>query len=256
MSTEAGSGYRDVPGSAETTGAVVSLPEGLERAHPTVPALKDQFADAFLRHEVVAGDEHVVFVDPTRLFQVLEWLKNDPEHAYNYLSDVTAVDYGGGRPLQVVYQLYSIPHRRVLRVKAELPLSALEVDSVVPLWSGANWLEREVYDMFGIHFRNHPDLRRILMPEVYAEGHPLRKDFPLRGRFSRAEQTRRALAQAPEDYYVPSDFGPGRDFQVVGWQEVGGEPVPVKEGEASGPPSRRPPKGSTEEGTSPSTTAP
>ncbi len=69
-------------------------------------------------------------------------------------------------------------------MKAELPLDALEIDSVYFLWRSADWLEREVFDMFGIVFRGHPDLRRILMPYNYAEGHPLRKDFPLRGRFS------------------------------------------------------------------------
>jgi NADH-quinone oxidoreductase subunit C len=191
-------------------------------ANPSVPALRDRFGDAFLRHEVVAGDEHVVWVEPGRVREILRWLKEDPDHLYNYLSDLTAVDYGGGRPIQVVYQLFSIPHRRVLRVKAELPLSALEIDSVQPLWKSANWLEREVYDLFGVVFRGHPDLRRILMPETYAEGHPLRKDFPLRGRFSRAEQTRRALAQEPEDYYIPELWQKGREPQVVRWEETGG----------------------------------
>ncbi len=234
MTSEGGAGYAGVPSEAEPSpeagkaGTPASL-EGLDKAHPSVVELQGRFDEAVLRHEVVAGDEHVVFVEPDRVFEILQWLKEDPDQLYNYLSDVTAVDYGSGRPLQVVYQLYSIPLRRTLRVKAELPLDELEVDSVVPLWASANWLEREVYDLFGIHFRNHPDLRRILMPEVYAEGHPLRKDFPLRGRFSRAEQTRRALAQAPEDYYIPSDFGAGRDFQRVGWQEMGGEPVPVED---------------------------
>jgi NADH-quinone oxidoreductase subunit C len=86
-------------------------------------------------------------------------------------------------------------------VKASVPLSELEADTVSGLWKTADWLEREVWDMFGIRFRNHPDMRRILMPEGYAEGFPLRKDFPLRGRFSRAEQTRRALAIPVEENY-------------------------------------------------------
>jgi NADH/F420H2 dehydrogenase subunit C len=189
--------------------------------HPSIAALRRQFGEVVLRSEIVAGDEPVVFVDAARIRSVLQWLKEEPEHNYNYLSDVTAVDYGGGRPLQVVYQLFSIPNRQHLRVKAELPLDGLTIDSVVPLWQSANWLEREVWDLFGIRFRGHPDLRRILMPENYAEGHPLRKDFPLRGRFSRAEQTRRALAQAPEDHYVPGEVRPGREPQVVPWQELG-----------------------------------
>jgi NADH-quinone oxidoreductase subunit C len=204
--------------------------------HPSVVALKGYFGSAILRHEIVAGDEHVVFVDPARSFEILQWLKDDPGHLYNFLSDVTAVDYGGDRPLQVVYQLYSIPYKLALRIKAELPISALEIDSVVALWSTANWLEREVWDLFGIHFRNHPDLRRILMPDDYAEGHPLRKDFPLRGRFSRAEQTRRALAYEPEDYYIPEELemGEGKDMQVVPWREIGGNPVAkTREGEVA-----------------------
>ena len=174
--------------------------------NPSVTALRDQFPGAVLRNEICAGDEDVVYVDPARIAEMLGWLHNDPEQHYDHLADITAVDYGGGRPLEVVYQLWSIPHRAALRVKCELPLDALEIESVTGIWVGADWLEREVYDLFGITFTGHPDLRRILMPENYAEGHPLRKDFPLRGRFSRAEQTRRALTQDPEDYYVPGEI--------------------------------------------------
>jgi len=87
-------------------------------------------------------------------------------------------------------------------VKTELAKDApLEVESVYDLWRGADWLEREVFDMFGVSFRGHPDLRRILMWETYREGFPLRKHFPLRGHFNRAEQTRQALAANPEAHY-------------------------------------------------------
>ncbi len=240
MSDERPSGFKEVEeGPTASDDTHEDRPTAVdvvdEQSHPTVTAARTRFGDAIFRHEVMAGDEHVIFVDPERNYEILEWLKDDPDQLYNFLSDVTAVDYGSGRPIQVVYQLYSIPLRHSIRVKAELPLSHLEIDSVVPLWKAANWLEREVYDMFGVTFRNHPDLRRILMPEVYAEGHPLRKDFPLRGRFSRAEQTRRALAQAPEDYYIAKDFGPGREFQKVGWQELGAEPEPAATPEPEDP---------------------
>ena len=129
------------------------------------------------------------------------------------ISDITAVDFGGGRPIEVVYQLFSTVHKRAIRVRCKLPLNRLEIDSIVGLWSAANWLEREVYDLFGVTFRKHPDLRRILMPHDYEEGHPLRKDFPLRGRFSRAEQTRRALDQSVEHSYITEEMDLGRDPQ-------------------------------------------
>ena len=180
--------------------------------HRSVMGLQARFGTVVLHHEVQAGDQHVVFVDPGSNRAVLEWLRDDLEQRYDLLVDVTAVDYGGGKPLQIVYQLWSVPHKRALRVKCELPLDGLSIDSVVQLWNAANWLEREVYDLFGVEFRDHPDLRRILMPQNYAEGYPLRKDFPLRGRFSRAEQTRRALSQDYRDDYTPEEL------------EVGGAP--------------------------------
>lgn len=193
-------------GPERTAGADPERGPSTDVAHPSVAALRERFGDTILHHELHAGDEHVVFIAPARNVEILRWLHDDPAHGYDLLADLTAVDYGGGRPLQVVYQLWSIRHKRALRVKAELPLDRLEIETVVPIWSTADWLEREVYDLFGIQFRGHPDLRRIMMPDNYAEGHPLRKDFPLRGRFSRAEQTRRSLAFDLADYYTARDI--------------------------------------------------
>ena len=130
----------------------------------------------------------MVYVRAERLRDVMQWLRDTAGQGYNYLVDVTAIEYRDGeRPLEVAYFLRALERRIDLRVKVELdPAAPLAVDSVVPLWNGANWLEREVYDMFGITFRGHPDLRRILMWETYAESPA--EGFPLRGRFSRAEQ--------------------------------------------------------------------
>lgn len=173
--------------------------------NPSVAALRETFPKAVVRSELCAGDEDVVYIAPEQIVEVLTWLHCEPGQQYDHLADLTAVDHGGGSPVQVVYQLWSIPNRRALRLKCELPEADLEIDSATSIWATADWLEREVYDMFGVRFRGHPNLRRILMPDNYAEGHPLRKSFPLRGNFSRAEQTRRALSQDLEDYYGPGE---------------------------------------------------
>ncbi|HMG18405.1 MAG TPA: NADH-quinone oxidoreductase subunit C [Gemmatimonadales bacterium] len=156
-----------------------------------------------LREEVGRDAERIVYVARERLLEAMTWLKNTPGQEFDYLVDVTAVEYRDReRPLEVVYFLRSLGRKVDLRLKVELNASdELAVDSVWGLWRGADWLEREVFDMFGITFRGHPDLRRILMWETYAEGYPLRKNFPLRGRFSRAEQVRQALNANPEAHY-------------------------------------------------------
>jgi len=170
--------------------------------NPSVAALRATFGSATGRAMELCGDT-IVYVDRAHLVDVLRWLRDTPGQAYDYLVDVTAVEYRDReRPLEVVYFLRALARVADLRVKVELdPAGELAVDSVASLWAGANWLEREVYDMFGVTFRGHPDLRRILMWETYAEGYPLRKDFPLRGRFSRAEQVRQALNANPEAHY-------------------------------------------------------
>lgn len=186
-------------------------PSATTLTHPSVDALRAMFGDAISLHTVMAGDEHVVYVDGKRSFEILKWLKEDATQRFDLCRDITAVDYGGNRPLELFYELWSIPNKRQLRVKVLVPVDDLEADSAVAIWHTADWLEREVFDMFGINFRNHPDMRRILMPDNYAEGHPLRKDFPLRGRFTRAEQTRRALEMDVEDFYTPSEMDIGGD---------------------------------------------
>ena len=171
-------------------------------ASPSAAALKAAFGATILRTQVSCGDT-IVSVERARAHDVLAWLRDTPAQEFNYLTDVTAVDYRDPeRPLEVVYQLRSLSRRADLRIKIPLDKSRpLEVDSVYDLWKGADWLEREVFDMFGVTFKGHPDLRRILMWDTYAEGYPLRKDFPLRGHFTRAEQTRQALAANPEAHY-------------------------------------------------------
>ncbi|HEX9729455.1 MAG TPA: NADH-quinone oxidoreductase subunit C [Gemmatimonadales bacterium] len=170
--------------------------------NPSAAALRAQFDAAITRVTESCGDT-IVYVDPTRVREILAWLKDAPEQDYDYLVDITAVEYrDAGLPIDVVYQVFSLRRKAFLRLKAPLDKrEPLAIDSVVPIWAGADWMEREVYDMFGITFREHPDLRRILMWETYAEGYPLRKDFPLRGRFSRAEQVRQALGANPEAHY-------------------------------------------------------
>jgi NADH-quinone oxidoreductase subunit C len=184
--------------------------------NPSADALRRQFGPAIRRVAESCGDT-IVTIDAARNREILGWLKQTPGQQYNYLVDVTAVEYRDRElPIELVYELFSLDRRVPLRVKALLPKDRpLEVDSIVPLWAGANWLEREVYDMFGIRFREHPDLRRILMWETYAEGYPLRKDFPLRGRFSRSEQVRQALNANPEAHYSMEELGIAEAFHEL-----------------------------------------
>jgi NADH-quinone oxidoreductase subunit C len=183
---------------------------------PSVTPLRAEFGAAITRHVVSCGDT-IVHVDRERAHDVLAWLKDAPGQEFNYLTDITAVEYRDPeRPLQVVWQLRSLGRKADLRVKVELDQAGpLEVRSVWDLWRGADWLEREVYDMFGIVFAGHPDLRRILMWETYAEGYPLRKNFPLRGHFSRSEQTRQALAANPEAHYSLEELSIAEAYQEL-----------------------------------------
>jgi NADH-quinone oxidoreductase subunit C len=166
--------------------------------HPTLPLVKAAFPGVKLQATEFRRQTALV-VPPGQLHAVMRYLRDEPACDYNFLSDVVGIDYLNypaempGR-FAVAYLLASYGHDRRLTVKVFLdptidtsgiePDPALELDSVTDIWPGAEWPEREVYDMFGIRFRNHPDLRRILLWKDYP-AHPLRKDYPLRGRGER-----------------------------------------------------------------------
>ena len=149
--------------------------------HPAVLALRQEKASAVLEVGTSCGEVWVV-IPPEEAVAVLTLLRDDPAMKFDFLSDLTAVHWPErtGAELDVVYQLYSIPHHQRFRVKVRLA-EGQSTPTATGIWTTADWLEREVFDMFGIVFEGHPDPRRIINPDGF-EGHPLRKEFPLEGR--------------------------------------------------------------------------
>jgi NADH-quinone oxidoreductase subunit C len=145
--------------------------------HPLVRKLKEKFGAAVLEASEFLGQLSIV-VDAAHIGEICEALRDDAETPFNYLSDLTCVHYPDNKaaPFEVVYQLYSISKNE--RVRLKIDANERGVASVTSVWPSADWLEREVYDLFGVVFLNHPDLRRILLPPDW-DGHPLRKDYPL-----------------------------------------------------------------------------
>lgn len=156
---------------------------------PLLETLMTKFPKAVQSVEAdTARAEVTVRVKAEHLVEVARFLHDAPEAAFDHLSDICSVDYPEDRErFEVVYQLRSLPHNRRLRLKARVTEEHPAIASVTGVWKGAEFLEREVYDMMGITFTGHPDLRRILMPEDYNEGYPLRKDFPAEGRGWRSQ---------------------------------------------------------------------
>jgi NADH-quinone oxidoreductase subunit C len=153
------------------------LPEQL-KDNPAAAALEASFPEAITDGHAERG-EPTLFISPANIVEVCRCLKY--ERKFIRLSAVTAVDWHPADPrFEVVYLLHSLEDNARIRLKCRISESACEIDSVTGVWQAANWYEREVFDMFGITFRNHPDLRRILMPSDWV-GHPLRKDFPVHG---------------------------------------------------------------------------
>ena len=138
------------------------------------------------KREAVPGvkfdrNELSIYVSPDSIRQACAILRDTPELSYNFLADVTCVDWYPAEPrFEVVYHLLSIARKARVRLKVQLPASGPRLESVTSVWPAANYFEREVFDLFGIHFEGHPYLRRIMMPEDW-QGHPLRKDYPVEG---------------------------------------------------------------------------
>ncbi|MBS3818745.1 NADH-quinone oxidoreductase subunit C [bacterium] len=142
--------------------------------------LQQKFPEKIRKMYSDYGDD-VLVIQKDALMDILQYLKKSP-YDYTMLLDLTCVDYMREEPrFEMVYHLLSLSNRHRLRIKTRLPEKDLSIQSLTPIWKNANWLEREVFDMFGIQFKNHPDLRRIFMYDGF-EGFPLRKDYPLRKR--------------------------------------------------------------------------
>jgi NADH-quinone oxidoreductase subunit C len=143
--------------------------------------LRENFSDAVLDTMLPQGDATAV-IHPESLTKIIDFLKNDSRLQFDILVDITAVDYLERKPrFDIVYHLLSLPFNRRLRLKVPVEDGTSIVESLTPWWGSADWLEREVWDMFGIRFAGHPNLKRILMYEEF-QGHPLRKDYPIRKR--------------------------------------------------------------------------
>ncbi|HET9424232.1 MAG TPA: NADH-quinone oxidoreductase subunit C [Gemmatimonadaceae bacterium] len=203
-----------LPAGTPAATSARNVPRTGGEANPSAAELRTKFGAA-VTSVIVGWGETTVIVDKAQVHDVIRFLKEDATQRYDYLSDITAVEFRDPeRPIEVVWHLRSLPFRRFLRVKTLLAKgAALEVPSVWDLYKAADWLERECFDMFGIRFTGHPDLRRILMWEQYREGFPLRKDFPLRGRFSRSEQLRQALSANPEARYSMEELSIAQAFE-------------------------------------------
>src|SRR5690606_28176832 len=155
----------------------MQIPPALDPAE----AVQVAMPDSLLEVKLFRG-ETTLIIKPDDIAKVAQYLRDTPGLVYNFLSDISAVDYypDYNRPERfgVAYHIYSMLYNRRLRLKVFVPEEAPEVPTVTSVWPGANWLEREIFDMMGINFSGHPDMRRLLMPQDW-DGHPHRRDYPL-----------------------------------------------------------------------------
>lgn len=148
----------------------------------SLPAALDQKAPGAVTEVCQSRGELYLKVKPQELFELCRVLRDDEEWRFDFLALVSGVDWLGRSPrFEVVYHLRSTVHNHRLGIKVDVPDETLTVPSLEPLWRAADWMEREVYDLYGVIFEGHPNLTRIMMSEDW-EGHPYRKDYPLAGR--------------------------------------------------------------------------
>lgn len=146
--------------------------------NPIVLGITEKFPDS-LESASLQFDQTVLYIKPENIAAICEYLR--AEHRFNRISTVTAVDWYPQEPrFEVVYHIHSIPDNSRLRLKCRVGGETPSLPSVTSVWPGANWYEREAFDLFGINFEGHPYLRRIMMPDDW-QGHPLRKDYPVHG---------------------------------------------------------------------------
>ncbi|MEM9455760.1 MAG: NADH-quinone oxidoreductase subunit C [Myxococcota bacterium] len=150
-------------------------------AQRVLDILQQRLPEAILETGAYVGDE-MALVDKDHLIETLTLLRDDPQLDFSMLTDLTVVDWLGQNPrFEVVYMLYSLQHKHRVRIKVAVSEQACEVPTATGLWYAAAWAEREAWDLYGVRFTGHPDLRRILMYEEFV-GHPLRKDYPQNAR--------------------------------------------------------------------------
>lgn len=169
-------------------------------AKKLIDLVQSKFADAVVHSHSRLGNDTIV-LQREQLVSVMEFLRDDPAAKMNFLRDITAVDYLHRVPrFDVVYVLYSMEFKHMLIVRTQLNEEDVDIESIAHLWGCAGWLEREVYDMYGMNFKNHPDLRRVLLYEEF-EGHPLRKDYATQASQPRIELLKPERDSVEEFYH-------------------------------------------------------
>jgi NADH-quinone oxidoreductase subunit C len=150
-------------------------------ANVTLKKLSSRFPDSVVETHSYRGDDTAV-VKKEDVLEICKFLRDDEALLYNLMVDLTVVDYiGEDLRFEVVYHFYSLKFNKRIRIKARVSESDCTIDSIVSLWISADWFEREAYDLYGVIFKGHPELRRILLYEGFT-GHPLRKDYPIKKR--------------------------------------------------------------------------